>query len=412
MKIREEKYYLTYFIPLYLLLLLPFPSSLVGYSVALWINDFILMGYLIFLIVTKKFKVPRKKMTIVWLCLLVILNIVGIINSIIRGNISSLRVLSELVRTFEFFLIYIYFINLFRILKENRATIENVIKSNLIIVSSCVFFISFIELFNFPLKELLRNLYEMGKSGNIYQHYNRIVGTLRNPNFFGIWLAITIVFFYTVNLKIIWRLVLLVIPLIYLFFTGSRTSWVLAVVSLAIVVLIQLFLKKGKKIYSIAIIGLVTLTFVIIYTNYETLFYSVRFNWNLTDILTLGGRTEIWGMYLEEIKRNIIFGVGINKGDDIVFDNLFLQYMYFYGVFGVIFLLLFFCRNLGSNIKLLLLRKKDNLLIFVLGMQLIFIFSSFTIQIFDVLQITFFYIMGLAYLDYLRLYERDEHIHN
>ena len=239
-----ENYQLAFynFFPIYILLLFPFPSKHIGYSVALYIVNFVLIGFMLFVIVLEKYTFPRNT-SFFLIFSFFLLNIIGIVNISLKGNIVSFRLLTEVVRTIELLVIYTYFYNLFKRIMLKGLDIDKLILRNLIIATILIFLISVIELFNLPGKDILRGLYEMDKSGNIFLFYNRIVSTFRNPNFYGLWLSIILLFFYSMDLKSVNKSILMLLGGLFLFYTGSRTSWVVFAVSfmaINIVFLIQI----------------------------------------------------------------------------------------------------------------------------------------------------------------------------
>lgn len=398
MKNRLNKY-LKFFLPLYILVLFPFPSKSLGYSIALWLNDFVLIGYLLIQIFHNKFCLPRTR-TFSLLLGFLFLNFMGILSSMLMGNLTTVRVITEIVRSLEYIIIYVYFYNVFRIIHSKSGDIEALLVKHLQIILLAVFSITVIELFNLPGKELLRNLYEMGKSGNIYQYYNRIVGTLRNPNFYGLWLSIIAIFVYLTRIKALHKLILLLISMIFLYFTGSRTSLVGFVITIVIVAILQMIKSRRNIKLPLVILLLSLASFYLLSNNYQDLFYSVRLRVGIEELHSLGGRVEIWNRYFDEILASPIIGVGIQKSNDLIFDNTYVQYAYYYGFVGLLFLMTFIIRNFFRNIVIYFRTKPvDNLQLFFLGVQLIVIISTFTVQIFDVLQISLFYFMGLSYLD-------------
>lgn len=368
---------------------------------ALWMSDLVLMGYLLLIILVKKFNIPMTK-TFLFFCVLLLLNLIGMINSLISGNISSFRVIAEAIRSVEYIIIYVYFCNIFKLLKNAGMSIEELLKKNLIKIVVTVFTISIIELFNLPVKELLRSLYDMDKSGNIFQYYNRIVGTLRNPNFYGIWLSIIILFFYMVKMRIVYKILLLSLSGFFLYFTGSRTSLLACLISLVTVIVIHSIRMKKKKNSSIFLFGFIAVIFYYLTFHFQEFFFSVRLQYDIDEWLSFGGRLEIWERYYEEFLANPFLGAGIQKGNDMIFDNTFVQYTFYYGIIGLVFVCIFFLRNIVINIRMIFSKSffADKLIYFILGLQIVVIISAFTVQILDVLQISFFYLMSIAYLDF------------
>jgi O-antigen ligase len=397
------------FIPLFLLILFPFPSKYIGYSMALWISDLVLMGYLLLIILVKKFEIPKTN-TLVFFCAFLFLNLIGMLNSLISGNISSIRVIAEAIRSVEYIIIYMYFSNIFRIAKNAGMSIEELLKKNIIKIALTVFIISTIELFNLPVKELLRNFYDMDKSGNIYQYYNRIVGTLRNPNYYGIWLSFMFLFFYMVKIRFVYKIILISFSGFFLYFTGSRTSLLACLISLVTVIIINSVRLKKEGNSSILLLGFIALILFYVTSRFQDFFFSVRLQFDMNEWLSFGGRLEIWESYYEEFLANPLFGAGIQKSNDLIFDNTFVQYSYYYGIIGLVFVCIFFLRNISLNLRMIFSKSflADKLIYFILGVQIVVVISAFTVQILDVLQISFFYLMSLAYLDFSTLSKSND----
>lgn len=390
-------------ISILILIFFPFPSKIIGYSKALYICDIALMLCLIMIMIRNRFKI-RKTNSLIFLGIFFMLNILGIIIGVIKNG-SSLRQFTELIRNVEWIVIYIFFNNIFSIYSDKYTNSGEEIEKTLKKVFSVIYIVLIpfiiIELFNLPGKDILRNFYEFEKSGNIFQYYNRIVGPFRNPNMLGIWTVIFVEAVFCFNYKPIVKVLMLISGLGIIYFTGSRTAMIIIIIIIGIVFIKQLTSKKNVKNISkyILVLIIVAIMLVPIIEKNSQLFYSIRFN-NINDSMEdIGGRTDIWNKYMQSIEDNLLLGNGIVKSDDIIFDNLYIQYIYYYGLIGLATLAVFFIRNLYNAWKLYKKGKEKTLALLMILIQITIIIAGITVQILDTLQIFFFYIMSMAYID-------------
>lgn len=410
-KEKDKKDYYKILIPALILVFCPFPSKIIGYSRALYISDFVLMMYLIISCIKNKYKIIVNNSFII-LMLFSFMNTIGIFMGILHNG-ADLRQFTEIVRSFEWIIIYLYMYN--TIIKTKGKDIREKIEKNfsqtifLILILSIVFVI--IELFNLPLKSMLKNFYELGKSGNIFQYYNRIVGPFRNPNMFGTWIILAIASIITTDYRVLKKIIFLLVSVGMIYFTGSRTGIIIAVGIIVFIYLLQYLQRQNNKSKFknfIVIIIAIIVSCIVIKENSE-LFYSVRLKSWKDDISDLNGRTQIWEQYKDDIENNLLLGNGIIKSNDIVFDNLYIQYMYYYGVIGILMLCALFFTNLRKTI--VLYKQKEclnkNFVLFMLVIQITIIISGITIQIMDSLQIFYFYIFTMAYID-SKYYNKDK----
>ena len=332
------------------------------------------------------------------------LNFGGIIVAIVKGNTVNLNVFSGVFRIFLWVLLYNFFLNYLKKEISSLVEISRVLKKTLIIVLLLLLPFIAVELFDLPGKIILEKIYEMSKSGNIFQFYNRIVGPFRNPNFFGVWISIVLIYFLIERLDWKFKVFFLLECLIFIYFSGSRTAFVVSVFSIIFIIFTQNIVNF--KISNLRIFLTLAIVFLIVFylsSRYTDLFYSVRFQSNnLSDWYTLGGRDVLWNQYDELIKENMIIGNGLIKNIDIIFDNIYLQYIFYFGLPGLIILGLFLVKNFLFNLYLIFTNRSDIILLFCLGIQMIIIISGFTIQILDATQISVWYWFALAYIDYYK----------
>ena len=395
-KKKNENYKIL--IPILILIFFPFPSKVLGYSTALYISDMVLISYLLFGAINNRYKIPLNNTTYLLIGMMVV-NIIGIIIGVLKGY-AEIRQLMEIVRTSEWIIIHIYNYNL---IKRNQEVETAFLKSIKVILLLLIPFV-IIELFNLPGKNLLRNFYELSKSGNIYQYYNRISGPLRNPNFLGIFMIIILNFVLISNYKLMTKVLFAIISIGIIYFTGSRTAIIISIITIIITCLTNLKINRSRKEIIKSIIAIITILLVclLVIQKNSKLFYSVRINELKDDMDDFSGRSQIWEKYEKDIQANILVGNGIVKSNEIIFDNLYIQYMYYYGIVGIIVLICLFVKNIAKIYKLYILEKDLKRKKFVLGIfaiQIIIIVSGVTIQILDSLQIFYFYILAMAYID-------------
>ena len=126
-----------------------------------------------------------------------------------------------------------------------------------------------------PGKNLLRNFYELSKSGNIYQYYNRISGPLRNPNFLGIFMIIILNFVLISNYKLMTKVLFAIISIGIIYFTGSRTAIIISIITIIITCLTNLKINRSRKEIIKSIIAIITILLVCLLVIQKTQNYSI-----------------------------------------------------------------------------------------------------------------------------------------
>ena len=384
-----------------IIIFFPIPSQILGYGVSLYLNEIFIVCFLLVLFYKRNYTINFTG-TIKYLFAFLCLNFGGIIVAIVKGNTVNLNVFSGVFRIFLWVLLYNFFLNYLKKEISSLVEISRVLKKTLIIVLLLLLPFIAVELFDLPGKIILEKIYEMSKSGNIFQFYNRIVGPFRNPNFFGVWISIVLIYFLIERLDWKFKVFFLLECLIFIYFSGSRTAFVVSVFSIIFIIFTQNIVNF--KISNLRIFLTLAIVFLIVFylsSRYTDLFYSVRFQSNnLSDWYTLGGRDVLWNQYDELIKENMIIGNGLIKNIDIIFDNIYLQYIFYFGLPGLIILGLFLVKNFLFNLYLIFTNRSDIILLICLGILMIIIISGFTIQILDATQISVWYWFALAYIDY------------
>ena len=398
-KKEKDRLYLLILVPFLILCFWPFPSKWIGYSAALYIADAALIGCLLLIGIKEKHTISNTT-TNKYLIIFLVLNIISTVIAIFKTNFGGIRQYTEIVRVVEWFIIYQYMYN--NLKQMNSKRVENILYRVIFIIMIILSIISIIELFNLPLKDyILRNCYEMNKSGNIFQFFNRISGTFRNPNMYGVFLSIISIILAVSNMENKKKIPLIVLSLFFLYYTGSRTALVATVLVYIIAIILKTIVEKNKRILKqqCIVFGIMFCLIIGILIVNKDLLQSVRLNSFAKDLVTLNGRTDMWISLSSDIQNNWLWGNGIIKNTDLIFDNVFFQYMYYYGIAGVLLLCTFFIHNLVKTFQLYKKNKQDSTILFCIVIQLIIIISGITIQILDVLQLSFIYFLSIAYVD-------------
>ena len=394
----EKMQYLYMLIPFVIMCFWPFPSKWIGYSMALYISDAVLIGIMLLLGIKSKHRLEKtinNKFLIIFFCF----NILAAIIAVIKTSFGGIRQFAEIIRVIEWFVIYNYFNNWLR--EINSENIEKNLYKCVGIIMIPLSIITIIELFNLPLKDLiLKNMYELEKSGNIFNYYNRLCGTFRNPNMYGVFLSTISIILLVSKMDNKKKVPLLILSMAFLYYTGSRTALIVTIITYIAVIVLKLITEKNKRILwqPVVVIAVILIAIILITIVNEDLIGISRLNKMFEALATFGGRVQMWESYAEDINNNWILGNGTIKSETVMFDNVFVQYIFYYGIFGLIGLIMFFLYNIIKAIKKYL-KTKDTVLLVCIAIELIIIISGITIQILDVLQLTFLYLFALAYVD-------------
>lgn len=168
----------------------------------------------------------------------------------------------------------------------------------------------------------------------------RAVGTLGNPNTYGIFMVVIILFITNVIIpqyhkrkgKVI-MLGVLGLPLYAMVLSQSRTAYLLLVLG---VVLSILFRQKNKLRNFVLLCFVIVLILVIVS---RVPFLTRRFNFE--SLLSFGSRLPIWQMFINEylypINLRLFFGYGSGfvRGINKSVDNYYLQILLQYGLIGL-----------------------------------------------------------------------------
>lgn len=169
----------------------------------------------------------------------------------------------------------------------------------------------------------------------------RVVGTIGNPNTYGIFMAVIILFMINiiipqdqknknrVSIKISFILCVYAVIL-----SQSRTAYLL----LTFGIILSILLRRKNKLRNILAMLLMILIFIVVFINVP--FLLKRFS--IDSILSFGNRLPIWKTYINEylnpLNFKFIIGYGSNYIKDInqSVDNYYLQIILQYGIIGLL----------------------------------------------------------------------------
>ncbi|SEP76176.1 O-Antigen ligase [Virgibacillus subterraneus] len=229
----------------------------------------------------------------------------------------------------------------------------------------------------------------------------RIVGTIGNPNTYGVFIVVFIMFIINILIprykEKLYVLILLIITLLMssyaVILTQSRTAYILFALGL---LLSFLFSKMNLllKLLTLVIGGIIG--FVIVAS---LPFITRRFS--VGDLLTVGSRVEIWktyiNTYLYPININTLFGHGTHFVRDIgkAVDNYYLKIVMQYGLIG----LLLYLGMVSKLIFLFIKRPRNNMSIFVFISITVILISDFagTINMQPDVTTFLFFVIGYYY---------------
>lgn len=275
--------------------------------------------------------------------------------------------------------------------------------------------ISFFQYFNIAntnayMVPIYRPTYENLITG---ESWRRIIGTIGNPNYWGLWLGFCFVTaaYYAVVLRKATAYVFSFALLLCIVMTGSRTSLIAAVLGFAFT-LISVYrynpaLLRGKsKSLSLMLVvfgGLAVALILFFIRDY----YSNQDRFSADNTKTLDLRVNHWLGFLSSMVENpieILFGKGPSKDVGIRWgDNSYLLILRDYGIFSLaayLYLLLTILRRLILAIKSFPLHKLHSPTIALGCLFVILIFDLAADGWFNVritLPLLFFYSMILTY---------------
>ncbi|MCI8416049.1 MAG: O-antigen ligase family protein [Lachnospiraceae bacterium] len=376
-----------------ILVFFPFPSSVIGYSKSLYISEFILLIFILYLFLKNNYKVYLCN-TMYMLLTLVGINLLTVFIAFFNGTVQF-NMLSEVLRVIEWIVIYQFFSNWinrngFEIL---LISIEKTLKVMYFLLIP--FFI--IEFFDLSFKELFRVVYCMSKSGSYFSSYSRISGPFRNPNFCAACIAIFMLGILMSKCNNLYKIFIALISSLIIYYTGSRTGLVSAIVVLIVAYTCKIVYTKNKNLcIKIFIFVFISGIFLMNFP-FEKL---TRYNSRMADfgkvLGSFGGRLELWVEALGVFKENILLGV--NKRNNIVYDNLYIQLLVQHGLIGFIFYGSFYAINFWKTFKIVR-EKKSDISYFSFSVQTVIFVLGITMQVFDVLQIAIWYFFTVACID-------------
>lgn len=154
--------------------------------------------------------------------------------------------------------------------------------------------------------------------------WRRVLGTLDNPNYWGLALSMVLSF---IIYRILWQGKLLYLPLFFalitsIFLTGSRTSLICTIGGPVIGGLFLWHTNKEKPRIVIALIA-IGLGIIFIAATQVTKYYENENRYSTSNIDTLYDRISLWERAWEASSTNpiaVIFGRGPRKGENVIED--------------------------------------------------------------------------------------------
>ena len=181
-------------------------------------------------------------------------------------------------------------------------------------------------------------------------YWRRIIGTLGNPNYWGLWLAICL---QIVGYRILFKrkyfeIFLFLLLLISIVMTGSRTA---SIAALSALIFGSFLLARqstynrssGKKnsnsFFAIIAVGLFIVSLVYTLQYFLSEYYADVGRFSAGNLSTLDMRFQHWKEFLSEMLNNpyqILVGRGPSKATEIGFsDNMYLLLLRDFGAFSV-----------------------------------------------------------------------------
>ena len=117
-KSENRKLFISILIPFLIICFWPFPSKWIGYSVALYISDAVLMFFLLIWGIKNKYRLENTAVN-KFLIAFIFLNVLATILAIVRTNYWEIRQFTEIVRMIEWFIMYHY---LYQTLKQLKSS--------------------------------------------------------------------------------------------------------------------------------------------------------------------------------------------------------------------------------------------------------------------------------------------------
>jgi len=287
------------------------------------------------------------------------------------------------------------------VILENKNDKVNIFKSiKYILILEIIAGVSVIS--NLNINNILIKLYSSFEKYSQFSNggIRRAVGTIGNPNNYGSVIAILSLlllnyyFEYENKNNIFKKLFIIIMQGLTLFciiLSQSKTALIIY-----FLLFFYIILKIGKKNKL-----LIIFTVIILFILYNILKNSLLINiinsyFDINDNKTFGGRTYIWGEYLNLYRNSNlihkIFGFGENYilNYDTSVDNNYLAQLISFGIFGLSI-------YVGKYIILFLLNKKNSFTaminIIIIGMMII----DFTSANNQLMNIEFYLLLGLFY---------------
>lgn len=369
----------------------------------------VLIIILSFLIFSKKMFFPKNEIILLMSAIIFLSTIFSF--RILFGFSSDIK---EIFNLFLYLIIYIFFKNAFKLYDLNKDSLLRsfyiIIFINIILSISAYHFSFIFEIYNI--------IFQTTKSAVIGSDYQRFSGTFSNPNFFGIFYAITSTYllfiFFSRNQKKIHVLITAMLSIYLVNISGSRSGMltliILCTVLFGIFILEFLKNKKNKSntllrgiLLCVIIIPILTSSiYVIANSNIDFANSEIGFlNSRITDLnsseANLMGRIQMAKIALEEFTQNPFIGVGPIEGST---DNQYAKILMESGMIIFILFIILFSYFLISNYKNYREFKTKTIkerYMLTLLITIAFLINMYGAALFSVTQLTSIYFIMLAF---------------
>lgn len=327
---------LTYFLILYFSSIIITPEIIVNSfikTIAVYDVFLLMLIFRLFLFKVKEIYITKTQ-----------LSILLILFCIMMGNYISFLLLDTNEFNIRYIIIWVKLLLLLFVFNQVQKVDFNKIYKSIMLLIFTTAILGILEHFK------VDPFYEFVKTS--FVRYDQVLSTLRttstyaNPNYFGLFIGVLIIFLLVFNRKPVIKLFIIGVSIFALYTTFSRTS----IVALTITILVYLLIKK--KIKTIIVISLVFFGSLALFWS-KIIFFFTNMTSSQGDVLdrsdSITGRLGRWTEGINKFESN--FFLPFNDGG--TFDNFYLHFLFSGGILAflvcIFFLLIFMCTTLKSN---------------------------------------------------------------
>ncbi len=325
-------------IMLVVLMIIPFSIDILGFSLTK-ISTVIISITFLGLLVKRKSEI-KEILKNKFVIFNILLSIVILLSLIANYRTILFNDLYEVIKYVIFTMITIIIMLICKN-QDNYIFILKIISIVMIVIG----IFGIIQYFNpFSINELYIKTYASTQYETLVNDYPtpRIVGTKSNPSVYGILMSLGVYFNliyyrYAKNKPMVW--ISIVLCVINLMMTLTRTIQIAFISSIVVCVMISLLLSKGWKKAILALVLSILIVFLILILLPSELTWRLFQVFNLENSTSFMARINKWGQYLSLIQNNFILGIGPIKNyvSEIGYvDSEWIQIILQYGVLGLI----------------------------------------------------------------------------